>query len=193
MGTLRVLIADENDLVSLTVSEQLQQLGHSVVGIARNGSDALIQLQRHRPDVLLCEVRLSERDSLEIAAEAAAVGAAVVLHSAPLTADQLNRALDHGVLAFLSKPLRIADAEPTLQMAVRCRRDLSALQKENDELKDSLEARKLIERAKGILMQRLHLTERDAYERLRQRARDRRAKMRDIAQAIIEAEEMLSS
>jgi two-component system, response regulator PdtaR len=193
VATLRVLIADENDLVSLTVSEQLQQLGHTVVGIVRNGSEAQVQLQRQRPDVLLCEVQLSGRDSLEIAAEAATLGTTVVLHSAPLSADHLNRALDHGVVAFLSKPLRIADAEPTLQLAVRCRRELSALGKENDELKEALEARKLIERAKGILMQRLHLTERDAYERLRQRARDRRAKMRDIAQAIIEAEEMLSS
>lgn len=193
MVALRVLIADENDLISLTVSEQLQQLGHTVTGIVRNGSEALAHIQRMRPDILLSDIRLAERDGLDIAADAAQFGTAVILHTAMLEGEQLARAAAQSVAAFLIRPLRPADINPTLHLALQRQRELDALRKENADLKETLEARKLIERAKGILMQRLHLSERDAYERLRQRARDRRAKMRDIAEAIIEAEEMLNS
>jgi response regulator NasT len=107
--------------------------------------------------------------------------------------DTVRKAEAAGALAYLVKPVNENELPPAINVAMARFKEIQSLRNEVGELQDSLEARKLVERAKGILMQRLGLSERDAYERLRQRARDKRAKMRDIAQAIIEAEELLGS
>jgi response regulator NasT len=107
--------------------------------------------------------------------------------------DTIRKAETAGALGYLVKPVNEAELAPAINIALARFREIQALRAQVTELEESLEARKLIERAKGILMQRLGLSERDAYERLRQRARDKRAKMKDIAQAIIEAEELLGT
>src|SRR5690349_20439414 len=117
----------------------------------------------------------------------------IIMLTAYADKETIRKAEVAGVLGYLVKPVTEADLPPAINVALARFRELQGLRSQVLDLEESLEARKLIERAKGILMQRLGLSERDAYERLRQRARDKRAKMKDIAQAIIEAEELLGS
>ncbi len=194
MSATRILIAEDNDLVSLTLEEQLQGLGYDVVGIARSGTEAISLAHRLVPDLIIMDIRMPEMEGTE--------AAAIIRNQRPvpiimLTAyadkETIRKAEASGALAYLVKPVNENELPPAIDIALARFKEIQALRTEVVELQDSLEARKLIERAKGILMQRLGLSERDAYERLRQRARDKRAKMKDIAQAIIEAEELLGS
>ncbi len=190
----RVLIAEDNELVALTLEEQLKSEGFDVVGVARTGIEAIDLATRLKPDIVLMDIRMPELDGIEATAQLNEQREVpVVILTAYADRDTVRRAELAGALAYLIKPINGSELTPTLNIALARFREMQALRGKVVELEESLESRKLIERAKGILMQRLGLNERDAYERLRQRARDKRAKMRDIAQAIIEAEELLGA
>ena len=194
MTATRILIAEDNDLVSLTLEEQLKGLGYDVIGIARTGQEAVDLASRLSPDVVLMDIRMPEIDGTEAATRINQQRSTpIIMLTAYADKETIRKAEVAGVLGYLVKPVTEADLPPAINVALARFRELQGLRSQVLDLEESLEARKLIERAKGILMQRLGLSERDAYERLRQRARDKRAKMKDIAQAIIEAEELLGS
>ncbi|MGQ9482229.1 ANTAR domain-containing response regulator [Chloroflexus sp.] len=194
MAAIRILIAEDNDLVSLTLEDQLKGLGYEVVGIARTGTEAVMLASRLKPDLVIMDIRMPEMDGTEATARIRdQTGIPVVMLTAFADKEAIRRAEAAGALAYLVKPVNEQELPPAITIALARHREIQNLRNENLELQEALEARKLIERAKGILMQRLGLSERDAYERLRQRARDKRTKMKDIAQAIIEAEELLGS
>lgn len=194
MPLTRILIAEDNDLVSLTLEEQLKDLGYEVVGIARSGAEALSLVQRLQPDVVMMDIRMPEMDGTEAAARIRTqCPVPIIMLTSYADKDTVRKAEAAGALAYLVKPVKESELPPAINIAIARFKDLQTLEEKVSELEDSLEARKLIERAKGILMQRLGLSEREAYERLRQRARDKRIKMKDIAQAIIEAEDLLRS
>ncbi len=193
MAAIRILIAEDNDLVSLTLEEQLKGLGYDVIGIARTGTEVVNLAVRLKPDLIIMDIRMPELEGTEAAARIRdQYPVPIVMLTAYADKETIRKAEAAGALAYLVKPVNENELPPTINIALARFRELQSLRSEVVDLQDSLEARKLIERAKGILMQRLALSERDAYERLRQRARDKRAKMKDIAQAIIEAEELLS-
>ncbi|RRR71239.1 MAG: response regulator [Candidatus Viridilinea halotolerans] len=192
MAATRILIAEDNDLVSLTLEEQLKGLGYDVVGIARSGTEAVNLALRLRPDLIMMDIRMPEMEGTEAAARIRdQMPTPIIMLTAYADKETIKRAEAAGALAYLVKPVNENELPPAINIALARFREIQALRTHVDELEESLEARKVIERAKGILMQRLGLSERDAYERLRQRARDKRTKMKDIAQAIIEAEELL--
>jgi two-component system, response regulator PdtaR len=194
MTATRILIAEDNDLVSLTLEEQLKGLGYDVIGIARTGQEAVDLATRLSPDLVLMDIRMPEIDGTEAATRINSQRSTpIIMLTAYADKETIRKAEVAGVLVlgYLVKPVTEADLPPAINVALARFRELQGLRSQVLDLEESLEARKLIERAKGILMQRLGLSERDAYERLRQRARDKRAKMKDIAQAIIEAEELL--
>lgn len=194
MAVTRILLAEDNDLVALTLEEQLKGLGCDVIGIARTGAEAIDLAMRLGPDLIIMDIRMPEMDGTEAAARINQQRPTPILMLTAYTdRETIRKAEQAGALGYLVKPVNESELLPAIDIALARFRDLQALRTQVHELEESLEARKLIERAKGILMQRLGLTERDAYERLRQRARDKRAKMKDIAQAIIEAEELLGS
>ncbi len=194
MAVTRILIAEDNDLVALTLEEQLKGLGYDVIGIARTGSEAIDLAARLGPDLIIMDIRMPEMDGTEAAARINQQRPTPILMLTAYTdRETIRKAEQAGALGYLVKPVNEVELSPAINIALARFRELQALRAQVHELEESLEARKLIERAKGILMQRLGLSERDAYERLRQRARDKRAKMKDIAQAIIEAEELLGS
>lgn len=194
MATVRILIAEDNDLVSLTLEEQLKGLGYDVIGIARSGAEAVSLANRLRPDLIIMDIRMPEMEGTEAAAHIRdTFPVPIIMLTAYADKETIKKAEAAGALAYLVKPVNENELPPAINIAMARFRELQTLRHQVSELEESLEARKLIERAKGILMQRLGLNERDAYERLRQRARDKRAKMKDIAQAIIEAEELLGS
>ncbi len=194
MAAIRILIAEDNDLVSLTLEEQLKGLGYDVIGIARNGTEAITLANRLKPDLIMMDIRMPEMEGTEAAARIHdQMPVPIIMLTAYADKETVRKAEAAGALAYLVKPVSEVELPPAINIAMARFREIQSLRTQVNELEDSLEARKLIERAKGILMQRLGLNERDAYERLRQRARDKRAKMKDIAQAIIEAEELLGS
>ncbi|NTU79970.1 MAG: response regulator [Chloroflexales bacterium] len=194
MAPIRILIAEDNDLVSLTLEEQLKGLGYDVIGIARSGAEAVNLAARLRPDLIMMDIRMPEMEGTEAAARIRDQSPVpIIMLTAYTDKETIKKAEAAGALAYLVKPVNENELPPAINIAMARFREMQTLRSQVNELEESLEARKLIERAKGILMQRLGLNERDAYERLRQRARDKRAKMKDIAQAIIEAEELLGS
>ena len=194
MPSTRILIAEDNDLVALTLEEQLKSQGYDVIGIARTGVEATDLATRLNPDVVIMDIRMPEMEGTEAAARInQARPTPILMLTAYTDRETIRRAESAGALGYLVKPVNEAELSPAINIALARFREIQALRHQVNELEESLEARKIIERAKGILMQRLGLSERDAYERLRQRARDKRAKMRDIAQAIIEAEELLGT
>lgn len=194
MAAIRILIAEDNDLVSLTLDEQLKGLGYDVVGIARTGAEAVSLANRLKPDLILMDIRMPEMEGTEAAARIRdQMAVPIIMLTAYTDKDTIRKAEAAGAISYLVKPVNENELPPAINIALARFRETEALRNQVEKLEEDLEARKLIERAKGILMQRLGLPERDAYERLRQRARDKRAKMKDIAQAIIEAEELLGS
>jgi response regulator NasT len=192
MPATRILIAEDNDLVSLTLEEQLKDLGYEVVGIARSGAEALNLAQRLNPDLIIMDIRMPEMDGTEAASRIRNIRPVpIIMLTAYADKETIRRAEQAGALAYLVKPVNENELPPAIQIAMSRFRDMQQLTSKVSELEESLEARKRVERAKGILMQRLGLSEREAFERLRQRARDKRIKMGEIAQAIIEAEDLL--
>ncbi len=194
MPATRILIAEDNDLVSLTLEEQLKDLGYHVVGIARTGTEAIHLTKRLRPDVIMMDIRMPEMDGTEAASRIRArYPVPIIMLTAYADKETVRKAESAGALGYLVKPVKEAELGPAINIAIARFKELRSLQVEVSELQDSLDSRKIVERAKGILMDRLGMTEREAYDRLRQRARDKRLRMRDIAHAIIEAEDTLNS
>jgi AmiR/NasT family two-component response regulator len=194
MAAIRILVAEDNDLVALTLEEQLKSIGYDVIAVAHTGAEAIELANRLSPDLIIMDIKMPEIEGTEAAARINANRPTpIIMLTAYTDRDTIRRAELAGALGYLVKPVNEAELAPAINIALARFRELQGLRAQVTELEDSLEARKLIERAKGILMQRLGLSERDAYERLRQRARDKRTKMKDIALAIIEAEELLGA
>lgn len=194
MSPIRILIAEDNDLVSLTLEEQLKGLGYEVVGIARTGTQAVQLAQRLAPDLIIMDIRMPEMDGTEAAARIyKQQPVPIVMLTAYTDRETIRKAEDAGALAYLVKPISENELPPAISIALSRFQDIKKLMDERNDAIEKLEERKVIERAKGILMTRLGLSEHDSYERLRQRARDKRIKIVEIARAIIEAEELLGS
>lgn len=190
---IRVLVAEDNDLVALTLEEQLRDLGCEIVGVACTGTEAVAMAERHQPDLAILDIKLPELDGTEVAEQICAVRPIpIIMVTAFTDRETIHKAERAGALGYLVKPVMPEALQPAIDIAMARFADIQALRQEVDALHESLEARKLVERAKGILMQRLGITEHDAYERLRQRAREKRVKLKDIAQTIIDAEALLS-
>ena len=162
-----------------------------------NGSkveDVSHLVDKHRPDAVIMAVGLPDGDGVEAARQVMASGACpVVLLTSHTDVAVSSRAIQAGVLGFLAKPLRPEELGPALDVAVSRFRELSAVRLENETLKRMLETRKLVERAKGILMKRLGLSEPDAFRRIQKTAMDTRKPMSEVAQALLLTEEMAQS
>jgi len=192
METLRALIAEDENLTRTILRARLEKLGHQVVAEAENGSQAVELAKVHRPQVVIMDIRMPEMDGIEAARRIMAEAPCAILF---LTAysDQamVEEASETGALAYLMKPFRKEDLAPALEVAVRRFRQIEGQEKEIEQLKEAIETRKLVERAKGILMERLGLSEDDAFKRIHFQARNQNKRMRDIAQSIITAAELI--
>ncbi|OLC36890.1 MAG: hypothetical protein AUH81_07465 [Candidatus Rokubacteria bacterium 13_1_40CM_4_69_5] len=178
----RVAILDDHERSRAELRAAISAAGGDVAGEAGRGADARALLRRARPDVAIFAVGLSDGDSIEIPAQvAAAEGCPVVLFTSRSGADLVERARAAGVMAYLLKPLRPAELAPTLDLAIARFREARAL-------KQRLEDRKLIERAKGTLMARFALSEDDAFRRLRRAAMDGRRPMVEVARALLKSQ-----
>ena len=182
----RVVIVDDHAASRALLAETVRAQGGLVVGNGSRVEDALLLVERHKPDVAVLAVGLCDGDGVEGARQVmAASPCPLVLLTSRTDSDVATRAIDAGVLGFLVKPLRPEELGPTLDLAVSRFRDLMAIRKENVELKNKLESRRLVDRAKALLIQRLGLTEAEAHRRLQKTAMDTRRPMASVAQAVL--------
>lgn len=174
----RVAIADDHERSRTALRGAISAAGGAIVGESVRCSDVLPMVRRASPDILVCAGGLPDGDGIQAAAQA---DCAVVLFTSHTDEPLVERARTAGVMGFLLKPLRPAEVAPVLDLAL-------ARFEDNRQLRQSLEGRKVIERAKGTLMARLGLTENEAFRRLRRAAMDSRRPMVDIARALLVSE-----
>jgi len=192
MERMRVLIADDETVVAETLREEVERLGHQVVGLACDGREAVELTRRLRPDCGIVDIKMPKMDGLSAAAEMLKENPMPIVVLTGFVDDELvDRASDAGVIAYLTKPVNAEQLRATLAVARRRFAEFCALRREITDLQEALETRKLVERAKGILMQRLSLSEADAFRRLQKRARDTNQKLGAVAQAVVAANELM--
>jgi response regulator NasT len=186
----RVLIIDDHAPSRAALAETVTAQGGQVLANGSRVEDVLRLVALHRPDVTVLAVGLPDGDGLEAARRITeSCPCALVLLTSRTDPDVAARAAQAGVLGFLAKPLRHEELGPALDLAVSRFRDLETARRENLELRRKLEARKLVDRAKALLIQRLGLSEPEAYRRLQKTAMDTRRTMGDVAQALLLSEE----
>ncbi len=192
MDALRAVIAEDEQLTRTIIRARLEKLGHTVVAEAGDGAQAIEAVRLHRPDVVIMDIKMPVMDGIEAARQILNDTPCAILFLSSFNEQELvDQASDTGALAYLMKPFRKEDLAPALGIAVRRFRQISSQSKEIDELKDTLETRKLIERAKGILMDRHRMSEEEAFKRIHFQARNQNKKMKEIAQSIITAADLI--
>jgi AmiR/NasT family two-component response regulator len=181
---VRILVAEDEAIIRLDLVEMLTEAGYVVVAQATNGVEAIALAQEHKPDLAILDVKMPELDGIS-AAEKIIEIVPVLMLTAFSQKDLVERARDAGAMAYVVKPFSISDLVPAIEIAVSRHRQLVALQQEVGDLHERLETRKVIDRAKGILMATLKLSEPDAFSWIQRTAMDRRMSMKDVALAVI--------
>jgi AmiR/NasT family two-component response regulator len=183
----RVLVAEDEALIRLDLVEMLREEGYEVVGEAADGQEAVRLAEELRPDLVILDIKMPKMDGIEAASNIASQRIApVVILTAFSQRDLVERARDAGAMAYLVKPFAKRDLGPAIERAVSRFTELQALEAEVTELSERLEARKVIERAKGLLMTKRGLSEPDAFRWLQRTAMDRRTTMKAVAQAVLD-------
>ena len=180
---LRILIADDEAVIRLGLRSMLEDQGYRVVGEAADGTRALDLVRRLRPDLVFLDIKMPGIDGLQAAQALLAERAVpVIVLTAYADREFVDKAKDAGVLAYLVKPVRESDLRPTVEVALARFREIRALHDDVGSLEDALATRKLIERAKGVLMRRNGLDETAAFAQIQRRARNSRRTMKEIAE-----------
>lgn len=192
METLRVVVADDESIRLMSLKAQLESLGLQVVGEALNGKQAVDLVCRLKPDLAILDIKMPEMDGLEAAKQIAAqYPIPVIVVTAYSERTLAERAIEAGVFSYLMKPISEEDLLPAILLAKSRFREFQDLTRGISDLKEALETRKLIERAKGILMERRNLSEAEAFRRMQIQSQNENKKLAEIAQAIIMADRML--
>lgn len=183
---LRIVLADNESIIRMDLREMLEENGCQVVGEAVNGRRAVELTRLHHPDLVIMDIKMPEMDGIHAAKAIFGVHLApVLLLTAFSQPDIVEAANDAGVLGYLVKPVREESLFPAIRIALSRWHEREALEGEIEELRDSLELRKLLDRAKGILMKAHRLSEDEAYTRIRQYAMKKQMRVKDVAKAIV--------
>jgi two-component system, response regulator PdtaR len=189
---LRILIADDESIRLLSLREQLHGLGHQVVAEASTGADAVTLAAAAEPDLAIMDIKMPVMDGIEAAERITRTRPIpIILLTAYNEAQLVERAAQANISAYLMKPVAEEDLLPAIALALARFREFKALHQEVADLREALEARKLIERAKGILMRRLNLTEDEAFRRLQKQSQDTNRRLSEVAQALVTADALL--
>lgn len=193
MESLRILIADDETLITMSLSTMLQSIGHCMVARARTGQEAVEKAKELSPDLILMDIKMDDMDGLEasrlILAEQAIP---IIILTAYSQMDLIEKADAVGVSGYLVKPVSENDLLPAITLARSRFKQLRTLEHEVGDLKGALKARKLIEQAKGILMEKEGIQEAEAFRRIQQQSRNQNIPMAKLAEAIITASKLLS-
>jgi two-component system, response regulator PdtaR len=192
MEALRILIADDESIRLLSLRKQLAALGHVVVAEASTGDEIVALAASTLPDLAILDIKMPVMDGIEAAERITqARPIPIILLTAYDEAQLVERAVEANISAYLMKPVAEEDLLPAITLALTRFRQFQALRQEVADLREAIEARKTIERAKGILMRRLNLTEEDAFRRLQKQSQDSNRKLAQVAEAIVVADQML--
>ena len=191
MEAVKVIIADDEPLTRLDLKATLEALGHRVIGEAEEGRQVVALARSLRPDLVILDIMMPGLSGLEVAQALYQENLApVILLTGYAEDDMVARADAAGVLAYLRKPFRKEDLPPAIVLALGRHRERRLLTEEIESLKDKIEARKLMGRAKALLMERYNLTEREAFHRIQSQSQTLQKPPQDIARAIITASEI---
>ena len=184
ISVIRILVAEDEALIRMDLVEMLQGAGYEVIAEASNGQEAVDLANLHKPDIAILDVKMPVMDGIS-AAEKIINIAPVLMLTAFSQKELIDRARDAGVMAYVVKPFTITDLVPAIEIAMSRHLQMRSLADEVADLHDRLETRKLIDRAKGILMKALNLSEPAAFSWIQRAAMDRRMSMKAVAQAVI--------
>ena len=186
---LRIVVADDEPEMRDFFEKVLPRFGHQVVAVAENGAQLIEHCRRVKPDLIITDIKMPKLDGIEACSQICQERPApVILVSAYHDPALIARAEADHVLAYLVKPIGLSDLQPAIAIAMRRFKELQALQSECKDLRQALTDRKVIERAKGLLMKMAGIDEQEAFQRLQQLASDRNQKMIDAAQSILAVE-----
>lgn len=189
MSALRIVVAEDEAIIRLDLVETLREEGYDVVAETGRGDDALRLVEELRPDLAILDVRMPGLDGIEVAREiVSARTAAVLILTAFGQRELVERAAEAGALAYLVKPWQRSDLIPAIEMATARFRDVVALTEDKESLEDQLETRKVVDRAKGKLMDEHGLSENDAFRFLQTTAMGTRTSMRAVADQVIDGQ-----
>src|SRR5277367_2306727 len=190
----RVLIADDEKSVAVSLQNQLESLGYDVVSVVSDGQRAIEMCRRTLPDVAFMDIEMPGLDGLAASRQIAAdPGTPVIVLTAHGHPNLIDQAVEDGVISYLLKPATNPSLHAAIQVAVARARELKLLQDDVDQLKSTLRERKLIERAKGILMTRKQLSESEAFRQLQRQSQDRGIPVAKLAESIIQADELFEA
>lgn len=181
----RVVVAEDEALIRLDLVEMLQEAGYEVVGQASNGEQAVDLAIEHRPDLIIMDVKMPVMDGLSAADEIGKQRICPVIMLTTFTSRRLSSGPNAGVMGYLVKPFTAADLGPAITIALSRWSEFQTLEQEVADLGDALETRKAVERAKGVLMKKLKLSESEAFRWIQKTAMDRRLGMKEVADAVI--------
>ena len=192
--SLRVLIVEDETLVGLGLKSQLQRLGHGVVGQAANAAEATALFRKEKPDLVLMDIRLQGDDGIDLATRLLQERRCpMIIISAFSEKELIDRAGAAGVFGYLIKPVSEKALEAQIEVAVQRFDEAQQLRAEKDKLAHDLDTRRLMDRAKAILIKRARLSEDEAHRRLQQESQKRRVSMADLCKRIIESDELLGT
>ena len=187
--TIRIVIAEDEAIIRLDLRETLIEEGYEVVGEAANGDDAIALIRELQPDLAILDIKMPGRDGVEatkiISSEKLCP---VILVTAFSQREIIESARDAGALAYIVKPFQRTDLVPAIEVALGRLRELQLLNAEVGALEEQLETRKVLDKAKGVLVSQWKMTENDAYLYLQRTAMSSRCKMRDVAERVLAGE-----
>ena len=181
---VRIVVAEDEALIRMDLVEMLGEAGYLVVAQASDGAEAIALVAEHKPDLAILDVKMPILDGISAAEEIIAT-CPVLMLTAFSQRELVDRARDAGVMAYVLKPFTINDLVPAIEIAISRHLQMKTLAEEVADLHDRLETRKIIDRAKEILMAALNLTEPQAFSWIQKAAMDRRLTMKEVAQAVI--------
>ena len=186
MESVKVVIAEDEAIIRLDLRETLENSGYEVVADTGRGDEAIELVSEHKPDVVILDVKMPGMDGIQVAREiAAAEDTAVVILTAFSQRELIDEAVDAGALAYLVKPYQQSDLIPAIEIARRRHQEMRELTDQAKTLEDRLQARKVIEKAKGKLLEDSSMNENDAFKFIQRTAMSERKAMVDIAERII--------
>jgi response regulator NasT len=186
VATPKVVIAEDEAIIRLDLKEMLEEEGFEVVGEAADGDAAIRLAHEENPDLVIMDIKMPGMDGLTAAERIVSDGvAAVLILTAFSQRDLVHRAAEAGAIGYLVKPFQKSDLVPAIEIALARQAELAAVKKESKDLSDQLETRKLVDRAKGKLMDERKLTEAEAFRSIQKRAMDERRSMRAVAEDVL--------
>ncbi len=187
----QVLIAEDNSKTRLFLKNQLELLGYQVEAVS-NGALAVERVAELNPSLVIMDVKMPEMDGIDAAKLISSKGPVPIILITGLSSDEMaTKAIESGVFAYLVKPVTKKQLEPAIKLAMARYQEFKSLKVEVCDLKDAIETRKMVERAKGILMKRCNISEEEAFKLLQSHSQKENKKMKEIAETIISASKLL--